>query len=96
MSKVLTIPVTSVGSPEPIQATDYCNEIRVIEDPSVSNWPTTAFKVYAPTLSDGPIEVSAGQAFTFRPNRWTQNIAGDIVGYIECLSGSTTFQQVQD
>ena len=95
MAKTYTFTVNSTGSPEPIAAQTNCTRIIVGEDPSVANYPTAEFNIYAPKTTDSALRHQLAQLsepFTPQPGHQTFDI-GEIVGYVETTSGTTTFRQ---
>lgn len=75
-----------------VTAQTNCTQVTIGEDPSVSGWPTTDFLIAKPGSASTPRRISAGGTYTFSAmgGRFTQ---GTIVGYVEAVSGSTTFFQ---
>jgi hypothetical protein len=69
------------------------SQITVGEDPSVAGWPTTDFLVAKPTNTSVPRRVSVGSTYTFLALNNGKFAAGQVVGYIETVSGTTTFFQ---
>ena len=88
--KTRQITVTS-GAWVPISASLYARSISIGEDPSVANWPTTAFSVAAPTSSDNPHTVAIGGTFLFQPPSPGSFLPGEVIGYVQTATGSTTF-----
>jgi hypothetical protein len=84
----------TVGSSQftQIVAQTQCGEITVGEDPSVNGWPTTDFLVAKPSAANAPRRVSAGGTYTFSA-LGGRFMAGAIAGYVEAVSGATTFFQ---
>jgi len=69
--------------------------VTVREDDSVTGWPTTSIIVAAPLSTDVAVQYAGGSAVTFPApplTRWAQN---QIVGFVKAVTGSTTFQQVE-
>ena len=90
--KTSTFTVNDVGDPEPVIATIDCREIVIGEDPSVSGWPTIGYKVTGTLAGSTAIEKAPGVTFKFISTvNHPPFKTGDIVGYVETLSGSTTF-----
>jgi hypothetical protein len=88
-----TMTVNNVGDPEPVIAHIECRSITVKEDPSVSGWPTVDYKVTGAVAGSTPIQCPAGTEYTFEATYMQCFAPGEIVGYVETVSGSTTFQQ---
>ena len=97
MPKTRTFTVNNAGDPEPVTAQVPCRRITIGEDPSVAAWPTTAFKVRAPSMTDQARQKDAGQEYVFEAIGGNRNfLAGQIVGYVETVAGSTTFFQFEE
>jgi len=94
--KTSTFTVNAVGDPEPVIATIPCKQISVVEDQSVTDWPTLDYRVKGTEVGSVMVQKPAGTVFTFlcAANEPYFQI-GQIVGYIETVSGSTTFQKVE-
>lgn len=93
MAKIKTFAVNDAGDPEVVTAQTVCRTIEVGEDPSVAGWPTTDFKVYVPTSSDGPRQRPAGATYAFvKPPGLFFN-PGEVAGYVATVTGATTFFQ---
>jgi len=91
-----TFTVNASGDPEPVIAHTECTEIIVKEDPSVSGWPTVDYNVLGSVSGSTRIRCAAGTEHRF-PASWQQAFKpGDIVGYVETVTGSTTFQQKEN
>lgn len=97
MSYTTTFQVNAIADPESVIANTYCRSIRIREDPSVPGYPTVGFKVRAPAITSAPIQLVAGESFSFtRSDREAIFAPGDVVGYVETLVGSTTFSQDEE
>ena len=86
--------VNAVGDPEPITCKTDCKKIIIGEDPSVSGWPTVAYKIRAPHAASAAHQRPAGTRTEFVSA--THYKTGDIVGYVETVSGSTSFFQWEE
>ena len=87
-TKTMTVADSGLGTP--VVAVTDCKRITVGEDPSVVGWPTTDYQVYKPDYNSTPRQIPIGQTYTFEgPRYW----AGQTVGYIKAVTGSTTFYQ---
>jgi len=95
--RTTTFTVNNVGDPEPIICGSFCREIRLQEDPSIGvSWPTTDYKVYGTGEISTAIQKLAGTTFTItRVPMQGCFSPGEIVGYIETVTGSTTFLQIE-
>jgi hypothetical protein len=84
----------TVGSSDftEVVAQTNCGEVTVGEDPSVIGWPTTDFLVSKARPGNTPRRVSAGGTYTFSALGGRFDV-GAIVGYVEAVSGATSFFQ---
>ena len=80
------------GARSAITAFGPATEIVIQEDPSVANWPTTDFLVSKPGSADTQRRVQAGGQYVFRKIMGIYQ-AGDTIGYVQTVAGSTTFNQ---
>jgi len=88
-----TFTVNAIGDPEPVIAHTDCIEIIIKEDPTVAGWPTLDYLVTGSVPGSSAIGCPAGTEYAFRAS-WQQHFAaGEIVGHVATVSGSTTFQQ---
>lgn len=86
--------VNAVGFTAVIVQSDYCVEVVVKENPGVSGWPTSDFLVAKPLQTSQTIRVSAGQAYIFTPPTDARCFKqGNVAGYLEMVTGATTFDQ---
>lgn len=71
--------------------------VTVGEDPTVSNWPTTGFKVFgaASGQGGGNGNIAVGQQFTFEAPPGFQFPSGTTVGWLEAATGTTTVDQYE-
>lgn len=91
--KTSTFTVNNVGDPEPVIATIDCREITIGEDPSVADWPTTDYEVKGTVQDSSFVRRPAGTTFQFlKANGLASFGKGQIVGYVQTVTGSTTFQ----
>ena len=90
-TKLLVVSTTPVA----VRAYVRCRQIAVREDGSISGQPR-AFRVRAPESTDDPVQHYEGETMIFEETRRTGGFyqPNDIAGYIEVLTGSTTFQVV--
>ena len=94
--KTSTFTVNNIGSPEAVVATCACRTVTIGEDPSVTGWPTTDFLITGNESGSGAIQRPAGTQWTFEDPLLRRGFKpGDIVGYVETVTGSTTFIQVE-
>lgn len=86
----------SVGSSAVAVTTNIATKtVTIAEDASVASWPTTDFKILAPTSGDTAIQRPQGTGYTFVcPTAFWP--AGTVVGYVKAVTGTTTFQQYED
>lgn len=88
--------VNSVGNPEPVICTLGCRTIVIGEDPSVAGWPTTDFRIKGAVPGSSFIQRPAGTMYQFqRISGQAAFSPGDIVGYVDVVTGSTTFFQAE-
>lgn len=82
----------------PVRALTVCRNITVEEDASVTDAPTSNFKVYVPTASDGPWTKFAGVPHLFQKPLGRYFEPGELAGYLELVAGggSTFFTQYED
>jgi hypothetical protein len=83
----------TVGSATPVGvvAVGFSKRIIVGEDSSVSGWPTTDFLVRKSLSTDPARQVPIGSNYVFdRERAWRP---GDTVGYVQTVTGTTTFFQ---
>lgn len=90
-----TFSVNNLADPEPITVATECRHVIIGEDPSVTNWPTTDYQIKGAS-SNNFVQCAAGTKFEFHstvnepPFR-----AGQVIGYVQTVSGSTTFMKVE-
>lgn len=77
-----------------VTASIWTKRVIISEDPSVANWPTTDFLIKAPETTNTPIRRVLGTSFVFESD--VPFPAGKVVGYVANVTGSTTFQQLED
>jgi hypothetical protein len=77
-----------------IVCNDACKIVILSEDPGVASWPTTDFLVKKGGSSQY-IRVPRGQTYTFQsgPSFFS---AGQTIGFLKTVSGTTTFDQDED
>jgi hypothetical protein len=94
--KTSTFTVNDIGDPEPVIVSIDCKQVMIGEDPSVSGWPTTDYQVKGIEASSDWIQCAAGTKFIFQS---TVNAppfsANQVVGYVQTISGSTTFLKAE-
>jgi hypothetical protein len=94
--KTSSFTVNNIGDAEAVAATCTCRRITIGENPGVTGWPTTDFLVTGNEAGSTPIQRPAGTQWTFEnPVLGRGFHAGDIVGYVETVTGSTTFLKVE-
>lgn len=94
MAKSYTFSVSASPVKTPIVVQSFTNRFELQEDPSVAGYPTTDYLIYMPTSSDLPVRFLAGTTF-MRESDTGPFYAGQTVGYISGVSGSTTFSQIE-
>lgn len=88
--------VNNVGDPEPIVTTIECSRVQVGEDPSITGWPTVDYRIKGVEPNSEWVQCPAGTKFEFvRDARRPSYGVNRIIGYVETLSGSTTFLKVE-
>jgi hypothetical protein len=91
MAKTSLFTVNAVGDPEPVTATVVSSRIEIGEDPSQAGWPTTDYLVRSPLALDSPRQMPAGTIYVFtKPNK-KFFMPGEVVAYVETVTGSTSF-----
>lgn len=82
--------VNNVGDPEAVVVKEYCARVVIGESPAVVGWPTTDYVVRKQSATSDPRRIFAGTFYTFENPRgfWRP---GDVCGYVETVSGTTTF-----
>ena len=94
MGKTLIFPVNSVGDPEPITAQTTCQQIEIMEDQSVIGWPTVDYQIHMPGPGNDALSLRKGQRYIITATgSWGNEFfhPGDIVAYINTVSGSSDF-----
>ena len=83
--------VDAVGDPEAITVLGMCRKVYLREN----GGPTVDFNIRAPVKTDGPVQYAMGEEAIIeaRDNPFQP---GEIVGYIETLSGSASFAQREE
>lgn len=90
--KTSTFTVNNLSSPEAVVCTVACRSITIGEDPSVTGWPTSDYNIYGKDAGSTAIRRPSGTQFTFeRTSRQSAFAPSEIVGYVETVTGSTTF-----
>lgn len=93
ITKLITV---SSGSPTPVTVQTWTDRVTVGEDASVVGYPTTDFKVMKPASTNDAERVQAGGRYTFtKPSAFPAAYFGpnEVAGYIQTITGSTTFIQ---
>ena len=93
MTSTTLFTVTNSGPREAVVAATFCNKITIREDPSVANWPTTDFQVSNTPTGSQVAQRPSGTEFQFKQKLYSP---GQVVGYVETITGSTTFQQIEE
>lgn len=98
MPRTRTFAVNDVGDPEPVMVQTYCNRVTVAEDPGASGWPRD-FNVRAPDKTSPAFRKPGGTSQLFQSvSEHVKFTPGQIIGYVETVSGAgaTTFVQYED
>lgn len=94
--KTSTFVANDLLSPEAVVCTVACRSITIGEDPSVTGWPTTDYNIYGKDPGSTAVRRPAGTQFTFeKESRQSAFSPGMIVGYVETVTGSTTFLKIE-
>lgn len=91
MPQTSTLTVNDAGNPETISASVVCRKITIGEDPSVANWPTGDYNVRKPLITDTPRRRTTGSTYVFERPDGSYFDPGDVAGFVDFVSGSTTF-----
>lgn len=91
MAQTFKFAVSASPATTPVVAQSRTSRIIVSEDPSVVSYPTTDFFVRKPLSGSPAIQRLAGSSYVFDTSGYFG--AGQIVGYVSGVTGSTTFQQ---
>lgn len=90
MSKTRQITINSTAPTEIlVQSNPGCARVRILENQSVSGFPTTDLLVYKQNTTDTPVQITAGREYDFEQPRLYQ-IFGARVGWVKTVTGSTT------
>ena len=84
--------VNDAADPEPVTVQTVCRYVDVGEDRLAAGWPSTAFKVRKPEMTDDPKGCAAGTLYRFERNG-AFFYPGEIAGYVATASGTTDFSQ---
>lgn len=95
MAKTFNLTVNAAGDPESIVAQSVCTTIELGENPSVASYPTTQFIIRQPLPTSDAVYVDIGRQYVFRAAPRKFFLPGDVVGYAELPSGSTTMYQLE-
>ncbi len=90
MAKTFTFTVDNVGNPEPVTAQGPCRKIIVREQGAAG---TTDYFVRQPTSTSPQVRKVAGESTLFDAGQGNLFQTGQIVGYLETVSGTVTFSQ---
>ena len=94
--KTSTFTVNNVLDPEPVIVTSMCRSVTIGEDPGVAGWPNSDYRVKGTAADSALTTQPAGTRFTFeRRTGQPAYSPGQIIGYVETVTGSTTFLQVE-
>ena len=84
------VTVTSIAATE-LRASTYCHYVQVGEDGSVVNGPTVDFTIRKMSTAADPLTLIAGTKYMFQPLPPHTYLPNELLGYIECVSGTSTF-----
>lgn len=89
MSKTYQVTVNAAGQTQ-ITAQTQCSEVTVQENIGIGTYPTSDFLVFKPNAAATGIRKQGGSAYTFKSDSggW---LPGDVIGFLQLVSGSTTF-----
>ncbi len=90
MARTSTFSVDNVGNPEPVTAQGPCRKIIVREQGAAG---TTDYFVRQPTNTSAQVRKVAGESTLFEAAPGNLFQTGQIVGYVETVTGSVTFSQ---
>lgn len=91
----------SATAPTAVIVQSDCMQVRIAENRGVSGYPTSDFLISKPLSTSPQVRVQAGAQYTFVSNRRPMVSpsgfrAGQTVGYVRMVSGTTTFDQDED
>ena len=99
MAKTLLLTVGSSPVPIRVRSLTPVAWVNLKEDSSVADWPTTEFEITGPAVNDAPVRFPAGVGFIFDANAMGPGSSryppGTLLGYLTAVTGTTTFQQVE-
>jgi len=95
MGKTRQVSVTNSAATAVTMFAAGAENIRVMENRGVAGWPTSDFLVMKPSNTDVAIRVPAGSSYTFNCIQKLHAL-GDTLGYIQTVTGSTTFDVDED
>lgn len=90
MARTYTFSVDNVGNPEPVTAQGPCRKIIVREQGAAA---TTDYFVRQPTNTSPQVRKVSGESTLFDTGEGNLFQTGQIVGYVETVSGTVTFSQ---
>ncbi len=93
MAKTFQFTVDNVGNPEPVTAQSVCKRIYIREQGAAG---TTDYFVRQPGMTDPQERKTAGEWTMFEAAPGNFFRPGDIVGYVETVTGSVTFSQREE
>lgn len=87
------LPVTAT-TPTAIVAGSSTTRVRIMENRGVVGWPTTDLLIYKPLISNAPVRIPLGSSYYFDTGPSKNYFsAGDIIGYVQSVLGTTTVDQ---
>ncbi len=93
MAKTFTFTVDNVGNPEPVTVQTPCRRVYIREQGAAG---TTDYFVRQPSATDPQERKAAGETTMFEAA--TDNLfqTGQIIAYVETVTGSVTFSQREE
>ncbi len=92
MAKTATATFDNVGNPDPVTAPVSCRRITVRQDASVAA--PVAYIVHAPSSGDPGFHKYPAESTVFQSLPGSLIQAGDVVGFIETVGGTGTFELI--
>lgn len=94
--KTTTFTVNNIGDMEAVRPTINCRRVIIGESPAVDGWPTTDYLVKGTAPDSVAVRRPLGTLFEFiRDPQQSGFQAGEIIGYVETVEGTTTFFQME-
>ena len=90
MAKTFTFTVDNVGSPEPVTVQTPCRRVIIREQGAAA---TTDYFVRQPTSTSAQVRKVGGESTLFEATPGNLFQTGQVIGYVETVTGSVTFSQ---